>query len=411
MMRLNSKWFILLSLMLLFSMLGVGQVFADCDDGALAYGDSCEDRFREGDDPRVYSFEGSEGDIVTVTLTWEDDAEGVLLLLGPFVERNQEEFDLNESDDGRRGEAIIEEVELPADGIYGIFVNFTSGDRIDYLLELAGEGGGGGPRGGGGGGISVECPEGGAVENAIAVTISMRAGFNYTVTAVGMDGFNPAIAIGTENGIALCNDDSEDAADYRIDLPTTGRVRGDDSAAQVVFSHNIDSFANINIIIGSGRGETGEFVMILEGLAVTSADGAGDPFILSLTPNLTTASNNTTLYMLGARGLDTQISWVTNFEDLEYFTDNDGNPIFCDDAGNSRSCWGDSESLDGSTVSTSQGDVSGRDTDSMLSFDFTAFADLDFENDGPFSLSFIFGAFSAASTGNYTVVFHFAIGD
>lgn len=406
-----------LGIFALFLALGVGHVFAACDDGSMEYGDSCEDRFRSGDeDPIVFAFAGEEGDVVSAVLTWDegDDATGTLIVAGPSVEEG--DFELQEADEDDGGEVALENLELPADGVYLIGVLFTSDNNVDFEVSLDGDSGGGGNNNnrnrGGGDGLDVECEDGTVVENGVQLIINMRANFNYTVTAVGVDGFDPAIAVGTVDDLGLsCSDDSRDAEDFEADLPTTGRVRSSDTSAQVVFSHNIDDFANISIVTGSANGDSGDFVLIVEGLAVTSADGAGDPYVVQLTPNMTTAAVPMTIYMLGAeRALDPFVSWVTDFENFEFFTDNDGNPIYCDDGGNANTCWGDSDSLDGSSVSTSGGDVDGDDFDSMLSVDLSGFADLDFEGDGPFFLDFVLGSYNQSSTGNYVAVFHFGVG-
>jgi WD40 repeat protein len=123
---------ILMSLALLLLCVS-GQVSASCTDGSLEYGDSCEIRFGRSDEPHIYGFIGEEGDLVTVTLTWEDDAEGDLLLAGPVIE-DEDEFELQVGDTDDNGELVLEEIELPEDGFYGIVVSFDG--RTDYILSL-----------------------------------------------------------------------------------------------------------------------------------------------------------------------------------------------------------------------------------------------------------------------------------
>jgi TolB protein len=115
-----------------------GQVSASCSNGELEYGDSCEERFRRNDDPHIYSFFGEEGDLVTITLTWDDDAEGTLLIAGPVIE-DEDDFELQVDDINDDGEAVLEEIELPDAGVYGIVVIFDA--RVDYTLTLEGEAG------------------------------------------------------------------------------------------------------------------------------------------------------------------------------------------------------------------------------------------------------------------------------
>jgi hypothetical protein len=408
-----SKVLPMLGILILFFTIGVGQVFADCESGELEYGDECEGRFREGDDPVIFSFEGEEGDLVTLTLEWEDDAEGVVGILGPIEDSNQEDFDLNESDEGRNGEAQLEELELPGDGLYAIIVNFTDGDRIDWVFSLEGGSGGSGRGGGGGasGGINVECEDGTQLFNGATVIVNMRADYNYTVTAIGVDGYDPTLAVGTVDNFGLsCSEDARAAEDFGAALPTTGEVEPADESAQVIFSHSIDAFANITITVGSEDGDSGDFILIVEGLAYTVNDGPGDPYTVFLTPNLTTADVPLTVYMFGEGRFNPFLGWVQDLEDYEFMTDGDDNPIFCDDAGNRRACWNEGVELDGFGVTTTEGAAIGDSTDAMISADLSGFSDLDFENDGPFLLHFVFGT-SDGSTGDYTAVFHIGVGD
>ncbi len=416
-MRRSAKVLPLLGIFILFFALGVGQVYAACDEGTMEYGDACEATFNSGDeDPIVFAFDGAEGDVVTINLAWNenDDATGTLIIAGPVVD--QGDFELQDAVEDDGGAVSLEEVELPTDGVYLIGVLFTSDNDIDFEVALDGEGGGDSTnnttRGrGAGGGVDVECDDGTVVQNGVQVVINMRPSYNYTITAVGVDGFDPSMAIGTLDQLGIsCSNDSRDAEDFEADLPTTGRVRGSDLSAQVVFSHSFNDFADISIVTGSPNGDAGDFILIVEGLAVTTNDGAGDPYIVQLTPNMTTAAVPMTIYMLAAeRGLDPFIGWVTDFENFEFFTDNDDNPIYCDDGGNSNTCWGESESLEGSTISTTGGDVDGGPFDSMLSVDLSGFADLDFENEGPFVLNFLLSSYNGESTGNYVAIFPFGV--
>jgi hypothetical protein len=405
-MKISFKVLPFLGMVVLFLSLGITQVYASCEDGELEYGDGCEASFSEGDDPHVYSFFGEEGDIATLTLEWEDDATGSVTVIGPIEDSDQEEFDLLEGDEGSSGEVQLEELELPSDGLYAILVSFDA--DADYVFALEGESGGGGSNviSTSTGGMDIECDDGTVVQNGVQLIITMRRDFDYTVTAVGVDGYDPAIAVGTpEEPGSVCSDDSRDAEDFEADLPTTGSVDSSDTSAQVVFSHSIDEFALISIVTGSPDGDAGDFILIVEGLAITSGDGVGDPYYVLLTPNMTTASVPLTIYMLASeRTLDPFISWVTDFENFEYFADNDGNPIYCDDGGNASSCWGESATLDGSSISTSQGDVDGASLDSMLSVDLSGF-----EGEDPFYMNFVLGSYNQSSTGNYVAAFHFGV--
>jgi hypothetical protein len=254
----------------------------------------------------------------------------------------------------------------------------------------------------------VACPDGTEISNGAEIQINMRPGFTYTATAVGIDGFDPVIAILDENGVQACNDDEPDAANVTADLPTTGEVSGSDTDAQLPFSHNFNSFATISIVVGDYEGQTGEFLLILEGMAVTSADGngdgAGDPFSAHLTQNMVNSSVPLSVYMLSAGGdLDSYIEFVDS--DNEVIVLDEGERVECDDAGDSDNCWGESYDLSRARV----GNTRGRDTDSMMSIYLEGFP---LDPDPEFNyFNYLMTSYEQASFGDYIVVFHMGVGD
>ncbi len=255
------------------------------------------------------------------------------------------------------------------------------------------------------GGVSVDCGDA-SFENGVAFTvIQMRAGFTYTATAIGIDGFDPVLAVyDPETGRGECIDDVEDAAVYEADLPTTGAVRADESAAQINFSQNSgQGLADVTIVVGGWDNSEGEFILILEGMAVTQYDGVGDPFSVILTPGMVGYGTPLTVYMMGInRGLD-PFMFIPD-RDWNILETSDGDLFACDDAG-SRSCWGDSEDLTGYFVSRTNGRfVESDEADAMMSVPVEGFTDVTM--DDPFFLNFAMTSADYRTTGDYTIVFH-----
>jgi hypothetical protein len=256
-------------------------------------------------------------------------------------------------------------------------------------------------------GISVECDNGASFDNGVEIIVSqMRAGFEYTATAVGIDGFDPVIAVLGENG-GLCNDDSNAASDYAADLPTTGRVRSSNLSAQVNFTHNDRSgFQDISLVVGGLGNQGGEFILILEGMAVTGEDNGGDPFIVRLTEDMVDSDVPLTVYMLtrGQSGVDPLLYLADG--DFDPIEDNDGNPIACDDAG-SDLCWSQGDSLDDYSVTIDTGTLPGWAYDAYLSLDISGF---DLSNDPDDNLlPFVMTSYNRESEGQYLLVFHIGI--
>ncbi|GAB4340923.1 MAG: hypothetical protein Kow00117_21140 [Phototrophicales bacterium] len=254
-------------------------------------------------------------------------------------------------------------------------------------------------------GISITCNSGVRFDNGIAVTVvQMRSGFSYTATAIGLNDFDPILAVVDENGQGLCSDDTTDAARFSVDLPTTGRVAPSLRTAQIEFSNNSGSdFADITLVVGSVNNQPGEFVLVLDGMALTAGDNAGDPFTVQITPDMVASGIPVTTYMISVvQGFDPLIALIDG--DYNFLLDDNGNPIACDDAGNSSNCWGNSASLANSSVSRPDGrTLAGGQYDAMLSIP------LQTDMEGSY-LNFLMRSYEMNSLGNYVIAFHMGTG-
>lgn len=259
-------------------------------------------------------------------------------------------------------------------------------------------------------GIDVICPDGTPITNAVEVVVNMRPGFTYTATAIGINGFDPILAVRDQNNVGLCNDDDSTAAQYSASLPTTGEVASSQLSARVPFNHNYNDFADISLIVGGVGGANGEFVLVLEGMAVTDADGrgqgAGDPFAVHLLPNVANSGIPISAYMISlTNDLDPLMQWVST-SDNTLMTDDTGAFIQCDDAG-TNTCWGESATLKGSYVTSRQGlQLGGYEYDSMLYLDFNG---LDFSGGTDYFAKLLMTSYQQQTYGEYLVAFHMGI--
>jgi hypothetical protein len=214
---------------------------------------------------------------------------------------------------------------------------------------------------------AFSCDNGVEITNGIDLTIiQQRPGNTYSVTVVGIDGFDPVLAVRDEVGNHLCSDDDSTAATYSANLPTTGQVNTASSSSQVIFSNNASGLADITITVGGFGGSAGEFLVIVEGMVATDGDGAGDPFSLLLSPALLASGVVPTAYNIAVTNVFDPVITLID-ENYEIIDDTAGVPILCDDAGNSDLCWGESTNLASSYVSRSQErQLPGGDLDAML---------------------------------------------
>ncbi len=246
--------------------------------------------------------------------------------------------------------------------------------------------------------------EGVTVTNGVEIIINMRPNFTYTATAIGIGNFDPVIGVWfTENPAeSLCNNDTSDATRVRVNLPDTGLITGSNISAQMPFSHSSSDLANISVVIGEARSSTGEFVLVLEGMAATEADGPGDPFTVDINSVLI-AGGILDVFMIGAESqLDPQI-FLVNVVDGKYevWKDGEGDDIYCDNAG-TQFCWSDGVTLDGGVVTNAtRRDIFADENDAALR--------LGIESMDPQLMNFLMTSYKQ-TRGQYILVFRFRLG-
>ncbi|KXK48718.1 MAG: hypothetical protein H3C32_15610 [Anaerolineae bacterium] len=254
-------------------------------------------------------------------------------------------------------------------------------------------------------GLSVTCPDGIAFNNGVEVVVNMRPGFSYTATAIGIGDFDPIIAVSDENGNILCNDDDANGANYIANLPTTGPIGPSNRTAHKPFTYSGSELGNVSFIVGSFGSTAGEFVLLIEGLAVTRADGsgegAGDPFLINVTPNMVASGVDYTSYMIAVtNALDTMITAVDANNTIIRLSD--GTAVMCDDAGTTN-CFGLSEDLTPYYVSRENGrTLGGGRYDSMLHIPNDTFT----VEDGGI-INYRFTSSGQNTLGDYVAAFHF----
>ncbi len=255
-------------------------------------------------------------------------------------------------------------------------------------------------------GVTVNCDNGRTITNGIPITVvQMRTGFTYTATAMGINGFDPVLAVVDASGNGLCTDDTPEVASYTASLPTTGYIAGSATNAQITFSNNSGQpFADVTIIVGGYEDQGGEFIVLLEGMALTQADNIGDPFTIQITPGMVASGVPLTVYQISVTNVfDPLIATVDseyNFVQLD-----DGSYIACDDAGNPNACFGQSSDLSSSYITRSGNrQLPGGPLDAMLTFPLSP------EFAGQY-INFLMRSSSMETFGDYVVVFHAGIAD
>lgn len=253
-------------------------------------------------------------------------------------------------------------------------------------------------------GMSVTCDNGATFDNGVEFrVINMRAGYTYTATAIGINGFDPVLAVLNTAGHGLCSDDDQYAAQYSASLPDA-EAPANGSSAQVFFANNSSkAFETLSLVVGGLNNAKGEFVLILEGMALTTADGSGDPFSIAITPGMIASGVSPSVYMFTLNtGLDPFIAMIDGDYNFLKESGSKGSYYSCDNAG--YSCWGESSDLSNYYISRSDGRaISGVDYDAMLKVPVQAGQEGGFYN-------FLMRSAGMKSFGDYSVAFHAGIG-
>lgn len=219
--------------------------------------------------------------------------------------------------------------------------------------------------------VTVNCPDGVSFTNGIEFrVVQMRAGYDYRATVIGLNGFDPVLAVlSTEAMEGICADDTSEALNYGVNLPSTGEVMATTTSAQLTFNQSGDSaMADVSLIVG-GYGDTqGQFVLLLEGMAITSTDNAGDPFAIRITPSM--VDSEVPIYAYAIATIEDFFDPTIAQIDANYdvVTDAAGNPVVCDDAG-SNTCYLDAPNLSDYGLLLNGELLPGGDLDSALLID------------------------------------------
>lgn len=247
-------------------------------------------------------------------------------------------------------------------------------------------------------------------ENGVEIIIrDLQGGLDYTATAIGVDRFDPVLAIVLGDEIIECVDNVREIDGYAIDLPTTNFIERGRGNTQIRFNTgNQGDTEDVSIIVGEHDGNDGEFVLIMEGLFIEQSSEIGDIFSLRLTPQIIEAEKIPTVYAISVTGdLDPVLAYVNDEGDV--IVDEDEALISCDDAGFEESCWGESSELENFFVTRSfQRQLDTQSYDAMLTVPFED--EVTEENsDEPIFQNYMVNSYQGSTFGDYVIAFHVAI--
>lgn len=260
--------------------------------------------------------------------------------------------------------------------------------------------------------LTITCDDGTSFNNGVEIrVVHMQAGRTYTATAVGLDGFDPILAvIDSETHTGLCSGDEPDASLYAADLPSTGSVSASEHSSQIVFHQGTsEEFADISLVVGGTNNTGGEFLVFLEGMDVTGDDGAGDIFSVNVTPAMVSSGVPVTTYMMTAidSKLDPLIYQTSGGPSTDVLTDSDDHPIYCDDAGSADTCYDVGTGLGSYSVTMGAAQLPGWEYDAMLT---ARIKDVTLSQDRENNyITYFMTSYQNKTEGQYLLVFHIGI--
>lgn len=386
-----------------------------CDDSvSVVYGDLVTGQITNANFASGFCFEGRANEQIVVTVTVTNGN------LQPFVfisDPNLVEVFTSNADTAGAEQTIVIGWTVPENGQYLIGVSRagvesgTTTGGFELKLDL-----GNGSSGPGLGNpeddlvFNVTCTINGQTSQEVRggvqfSFINVNPGYPYTVTVFGLDNFDPVLAVEYGVGIGTCNDDESAAAGSELAVPGFGYISSNRLTSQVRFTTR-NQGDPVNITVGALGGNSGQFVMVLEGLAISPSTEL-DGFVIRVPSSV--AQETLGVYMVSRyTDLDPILS-VWNGEGLNQAFDEFGEfyPDFidynnllqvfeCDDAG-AGTC------ADTPPFPTTGGTgVRIANGSSYIGGEYDAGIALIPETSDP--LLYVFGSYNGASAGTYAIM-------
>lgn len=210
----------------------------------------------------------------------------------------------------------------------------------------------------------IDCETGQQLESGLIIRLlNTTEGLPYSVTLLGIDGFDPALAIENTAGVRACSDNEAAAAFYQLDLPGEDEVPFSESTAQLFFPGGGD----LTTLAGSFDGDTGSLWLVIEGVDLSEGDGPGDLFEVTIPDGM--IESGAPLKVIAMAGLpETGVDPALALVDANgrIINDADGRPISCEDSDKPDRCYGSAMDLSQARLTSFFGELAGLPTDAAL---------------------------------------------
>lgn len=182
-------------------------------------------------------------------------------------------------------------------------------------------------------GVEIDCGDDLIILDGIDVQfLNVSAQDVHYVSVLGIDEFDPVLAVFNQQQFGSCNDNSVEASGIYVDLPATGEIFESEFNSQMEFTNN----TFMRVVVGEYDDFGGEAVLMVEGLTM---DGQPDRIDVVVTESMIESQIPLTFYALPVtEDLDLTMALVDD-NGVPLLADN-SEPVECDDAGDNDLCWG-----------------------------------------------------------------------
>lgn len=216
--------------------------------------------------------------------------------------------------------------------------------------------------------LALDCGDGNIYNNAVEVYLSNpSANRQYDVMVFGVGDFHPIFAIeDTQTGTLHCIQEHDPIERITLTLPSVGVVKAHPTHSTMsITPPNTGGAYSFSVYVASPADDTGEFVVMVDGVALDTDRSSTDFYSVSLTPSLVNSRTPISIYMMGIEPQNDPILYLVDPNTGDIFHLDNDVAVRCDDAGYT-SCFGGNTDLYAGGITFGEVNVPFRFTDAML---------------------------------------------
>lgn len=119
----------------------------------------------------------------------------------------------------------------------------------------------------------VMCEDGRQLVAGLKITfLDAQPGVSYQITAMGIEDFDPVIAVVTEPGVGECNNNEPDSIGSQVAVPGIGFLEASAATAQLDATAPRSASETLEVLVGGYAETSGRFAVAIEDFDITTPD-------------------------------------------------------------------------------------------------------------------------------------------